>query len=282
MQANKDRACQAPFVIGPGVKFDIVRPMRTLCCLMLLFFMIGARADATFVAVASNLTQAVDEINTAFYLDKGMKIELTFGSSGNFARQIIQGAPFKVFISADKKYIDFIERHGVHPGVVKEWALGRIGLYIPDESQIPPTTLAGVLRHLQYGDFRKMVIANPEHAPYGLAAAQALKSAGLWAIGQNKLLLGENAAQAMQFCTSGNVDLCIIPTSFLALDPFLNNGNSYVIPEAWHRPVRHYVALLAHADPASAEFLDYLLSRPANMILTKYGYRLPETWTGRP
>jgi len=239
--------------------------------------MTGTRADSTIVAVASNLTQALTEINTAFYRDKGMKVELTFGSSGNFARQIIQGAPFKIFISADKRYIDFIKHHGVDPGDVKEFALGRISLYIPDTSQIKtPKTFRDALKFLHYGDFRKMAIANPEHAPYGLAAEQALQSAGLWAMRQNKLLMGENAAQAMQFCTSGNVDMCIIPTSFLTLDKFSNDGRSYMIPETWHQPVKQYVALFTYADHVSSVFSDYLFSRSANTILKKYGYSLPE------
>ena len=256
---------------------DIMRCMQRLLYLFLLLCFQEVHSETVIVAVASNLTHTVTQVSLAFNRDKGGQAALTFGSSGNFARQIVQGAPYEVFISAGKKYIDFIGNNGREISRIKGFAYGRLSLYIPETSKIKsPTTLGKALKSLQYGNFRKMAIANPEHAPYGSAAEEALKSAGLWAIKRDKLLLGENAAQAMQFCVSGSVDACIIPDSFLILKQFSRKGTSFLIPQTWHQPITQYIALLDEDDEASSLFFNYLLSDAAGHILKKHGYILPD------
>lgn len=249
--------------------------MRRLFYLAVLLWFPGAHAQSMNVAVASNLTHTVTEISQAFFLDEGKKVNLTFGSSGNFARQIIQGAPYNVFISAGKKYVDFIRDNGREINGSKALVHGRLSLYIPEASKLErPATLSGALKTLQFGDFRRMAIANPEHAPYGLAAREALINAGIWVVGRKKLLLGENAAQAMQFCLSGSVDLCIVPDSFLALEQFSGKGNSFLIPQNWHSPVTQYAVLLDDKDEQGARYFKYLSSAPSGDIFRKYGYAL--------
>ena len=251
--------------------------MRKLFYLLPLFCFQEAHPEAVNVAVASNLTHTITEVSQAFKRDEGNKVNLTFGSSGNFARQIVQGAPYKVFVSAGKKYVDFIRDNGREINSFKALAHGRLSLYIPETSIIKsPTTLAEALKALQYGDFRKMSIANPEHAPYGSAAREALKSAGVWVVSRNKLLLGENAAQAMQFCVSGSVDLCIIPSSFLTLEQFSGKGINFPIPEGWHQPITQYAVLLDRDNENGALFFDYLSSSSSGTIFKKYGYALPD------
>ena len=251
--------------------------MRKLYCLLALLFFQDAYPETVNIAVASNLTHTITEISETYFREEGEKVNLTFGSSGNFARQIIQGAPYGVFISAGKKYVDFIRANGRELSDIKTLVHGRLSLYIPETSKLKqPATLADVLKVLQYGDFRRMAIANPEHAPYGQAAREALTSAGVWVVNHKKLLLGENAAQTMQFCLSGSIDLCIIPNSFLALKLLSGKGSSFPIPQNWHQPVTQYAVLLDNNDEQGVRYFNYLSSGPSGAIFEKYGYTLAE------
>ena len=251
--------------------------MRKLYCLLALLCSQSAYPETVNIAVASNLAHTVSEISETFFREEGKKVNLTFGSSGNFARQIVQGAPYGVFISAGKKYVDFIHANGREISDFKTLVHGRLSLYIPETSKLKqPTTLADVLKTLQYGDFRRMAIANPEHAPYGQAAREALTSAGVWVVNHKKLLLGENAAQTMQFCLSGSIDLCIIPNSFLALKLLSGKGSSFPIPQSWHQPITQYAVLLTDHDEQGVRYFNYLSSEPSAAIFEKYGYTLAE------
>lgn len=252
--------------------------MRRALPLCLLLCCQEVHAETTLVAAASNLTHAMTEINLAFEQEHGRKVALSFGSSGSFLWQLVFGAPYKIFISAGEPYINRLQRtrRWQTHSQVREFAHGRLSLHLPEASKIGhPATLNEALNALKYGAFRKMAIANPSHAPYGKAAEQALRNAGLWAVKRDKLLLGENAAQAMQFCLSGSVDACLVPSSFLKVKRFGARGASFPIPPAWHEPIVQYRALLDGENEASRLFFDYLSSPAAAAILQKYGYGLP-------
>ena len=247
--------------------------MRTLICLLALLCAQQARPEALNIAVASNLTHTITEISEMFERDGGNRVSLTFGSSGNFARQIVQGAPYRVFISADRQYLDFIGANSKRLGASKALVYGRLSLYVPDTARLTGlTTRADALRTLRYSDYRRMSIANPEHAPYGKAAREALVNAGVWNLNEKKLLLGENAAQAMQFCLSGSVDLCIIPSSFLRLAQVANKGSSFQLPADWHAPISQHAVLLNGDDVQARRYYDYLSSRSSAAVFRKYGY----------
>ncbi len=249
--------------------------MRKLLCLPLLLWLQSAPAQPLNIAVASNLTHTITEVSEAFSQNSNARVNLTFGSSGNFARQIIQGAPYQVFISAGKKYVDFIEENGARIVAAKMLVYGHLSLYVPEVSKLQrPATLAEALKKLQYGEYRKMSIANPEHAPYGQAAREALINAGVWVFNQKKLLLGENAAQAMQFCLSGSVDLCIIPDSFLALEQFSGRGLDFPLPQNWYSAIAQYAVLLDSKDEQGARYFDYLSSASSADIFRKHGYTI--------
>ena len=251
--------------------------MRKLFYLAVLLWFPGAHGQSMNVAVASNLTHTITEIGKAFFRDEGEKVNLTFGSSGNFARQIVQGAPYQVFISAGEKYVDFIRDNGREISDFKPLVHGRLSLYIPETSKLEQqATLADALKTMQYGDFRRMAIANPEHAPYGQAARAALVNAGVWVFSRKKLLVGENAAQAMQFCLSGSVDLCIIPGSFLTLEQFSGKGNGFMIPQNWHPPITQYAVLLDGNDEQGVHYFNYLSSASSRAVFKKYGYTVIE------
>jgi molybdate transport system substrate-binding protein len=232
--------------------------------------------DAPLIAAASDIQFALDEIADRFTADTGQPVSLTFGSSGNFARQIQQGAPFELYFSADE---DFVFRladagHTRDRGVL--YAVGRIVLFTPHGSPLNPDEgLGNIGAALEAGTIRRFAIANPEHAPYGRAAEQALRRFGLWARLRPHIVLGENVTQAAQFAITGNSQGGIIAYS-LALAPSVRErGRFALIPEDAHDPLRQRMVLTRRATPAAEKFYDYIQAEPARQILYRYGFVLP-------
>jgi molybdate transport system substrate-binding protein len=235
--------------------------------------------DVPLFAAASNMMQVMTEILDQYQHEHGAgEINMVFGSSGNFARQIIQGAPFELFLSANKKYVDVLIQDNKHVSAFQEFAQGRIGYFIPAGSLLSgKKNLKEINQSLINGEYRRIAIANPDFAPYGAAARQSLQTAGLWAIKKEKLLSGENIAQAMQYTLAGGVDIGIVPQSFAVLAEIREQGDFFLIPQDWHEPIIEYLVLLRHATPESRAFYQYLLSGKAKPILEKYGYRAGTT-----
>jgi molybdate transport system substrate-binding protein len=236
-----------------------------------------ASATAPLVAAASDLQFALDEIVARFRRDTGIAPRVTYGSSGNFTRQIEQGAPFELFLSADEAYVDRLAARGLTQGDGALYAIGRIVLFAPHGSTLlPDPELKNLAARLASGEAGRLAIANPEHAPYGRAAQEALRSLGLWESVQPKLLLGENVAQAAQFASSGNADGGIIAYS-LALSPTLRDRGTFVLlPESLHAPLRQRMVLTKGASPDAARLYEYLRSPAGRAILRQYGFALPE------
>ena len=232
----------------------------------------GVRAeDIPLVAAASNLSHALDEIVAAYQAETHAPVRMSFGSSGNFTRQILQGAPFHLFLSADQKYLDMLRTEG-HPVLASSiLARGRIGFFLPRGSGLAGMDMKAIQQALQHGQYRRIALANPDFAPYGVAAMQALQSAGVWVLEEEKLLLGESAAQAMQFSLSGGVDLGVIPSSYAGLPEIAAKGEFLPIPETWHQPLLQYRVLLIDSA-AGRRFYEYLGSGTALGILQKYSY----------
>jgi len=246
---------------------------RLLLYLLFLASPPAMAADQPLVAVASNLTQALTEIADHYKQSSGSRIKLSFGSSGNFSRQILQGAPYQIFISADKSNVDFLIANGKQPLRNKAYAQGQIGFFIPKGSRLSGTTdLQGVIEAIEFDNYNRLALANPEVAPYGVAAEQALASAGVWIINRHKLLIGENIAQTVQFSLSGGVDIGIVPASSAIQPEVRGHGNFIPIPVDWHQPIQQYLVLLSDTNPSATRFFDYLLDRESQAILIKYGY----------
>lgn len=241
--------------------------------LLCLFSNFSLATDKLLVAVASNMSYPVTDIATSFRQETETLAKLTFGSSGNFARQIIQGAPFKLFLSADKRSVDLLKENGLIILSDVKYARGRIGFFIPNGSPMfDSENLHDVIKLLIYGDYKRLAIANPDHAPYGLAAQQALQSAGLWVMEKKRLLLAENAAQAMQITLSGNVDVGIIPASFIHLLAIKDKGKFLLIPEQWHQPLQQHLVLLEGANNTEKQFFEYMQNERSDSIVQNYGY----------
>jgi molybdate transport system substrate-binding protein len=234
-------------------------------------------ADAPPIAVAANLQVAMEEIAAAFEADTGEHLKLTFGSSGNFFRQIRQGAPFELFFSADEQYVRDLARDGITRDKGTLYGIGRIVLVVPRSGS--PLKADGSLGDLKAaiaeGRVKRFAIASPEHAPYGLAAKQALQHEGLWEPLQSHIVFGENVSQTALFATSGNAEGGIIAYS-LALSPNVTKiADHALIPAEWHAPLNQRMVLLEDAGPVAERFYTYVQTAPARAIFRKYGYVLP-------
>lgn len=256
--------------------FGLRKPLRALL-LMCSLVPIMSLAETANVAAASNMQFALQEIAARYQKDSGHSLRLVFGSSGNLYRQISQGAPFQLFLSADEAYVQQLAAAGktLDEGVL--YGLGRIALMAPKGSSLTlGGELQGLTAALAEGQIKKFAIANPEHAPYGRAAEQALQHAGLWDALQGKLVLGENIAQAAQFATSGNAQGGMVAYSLALAPGVAERGEFVLIPSAWHQPLRQRMVLLKGASASAQAFYQYLQQPAARAIMTKYGFDMPE------
>lgn len=243
-------------------------------CVLLSLCVAQAQDKPPIIAAASDLQFALTEVTARFHADTGRKVTLNFGSSGNFARQIQQGAPFELFMSADEDFVFRLADAGLTRDRGALYAIGRIVLFVPKGSDL---ALDAQLRGLRagWGGVRKFAIANPEHAPYGRAAREALLALGLWDLVQPKLVLGENIAQTAQFVTTRSAEAGIIALSLAIAPQLQRQGTHLLLPQTLHAPLRQRMVLTARAGDTAAEFYRYLQQPAARAILTQYGFTLP-------
>ncbi|MBD3787962.1 MAG: molybdate ABC transporter substrate-binding protein [Sphingomonadales bacterium] len=236
-----------------------------------------AQDDAPVVAAASDLQFAVKEIAEAFKTETGKEVKLAFGSTGNFARQIREGAPFQMFMAADEKFVKQLAADGFTRDEGALYAEGRVVVMVPHGSALKPDeAMDNLAAMLDAGTITRFAIANPEHAPYGLRAQEALQHRGLWDKIQPHLVLGENVSQTAQFALSGNAEGGIIAYS-LALAPEVKvQGEFALIPADWHDPLLQRMVLLKNAGPVAEAFYAYMSTPAARAIMERYGFVLPK------
>jgi molybdate transport system substrate-binding protein len=228
------------------------------------------------VAAASDLKFAIEEIASEFEKQTGHKLRLIFGSSGNFYSQLLQGAPFHLFMSADEVFIFKLASANKTVDQGKLYAFGRIGLMVPKGSTIKADAqLEGIATALKSGNIKRFSIANPAHAPYGMRAKEALQHAGLWSKIEPLLVLGENVSQAAQFATSGSTQGGIIAYSLALAPQVARLGDFALIPENWHTPLAQRMVLMRDAPEGARAFYDYLSTPAAQRIMMKYGFTMP-------
>jgi molybdate transport system substrate-binding protein len=242
----------------------------------LLFAPSAVAQKAPPVAAASDLSFALREVADRFARERGQSVEPVFGSSGTLTRQIRNGAPFEMFLSADEAFVDELAKAGLTRDRGTLYAVGRIVLFAPAGSALSPKEgLDGLARLLAADRVPRFAIANPEHAPYGRAAEAALRKRGIWSDLQPRLVFGENVSQAAQFATTGNAVGGIIAYS-LALAPNLRDRGSFaLIPDADHAPLRQRTVLLKRAGPIAERFYQYVQQPPARAIFERHGFTLP-------
>ena len=234
-----------------------------------------ARGQAVRVAAAADLKFAMTELATQFEKQNGTKLDVTYGSSGNFLTQIQNGAPFDLFFSADSDYPKKLEAAGLtEPGTLREYAIGRIVIWTPSESGINPAK--DDWQCLLDPRVKKIAIANPEHAPYGRAALAAIKKSGIYEQVKAKLVYGENISQATEFVQSGNAQVGIVALS-LAVSPAMKNGNRWEIPPDSYPPLKQAAVLLKASKnkDASRLFLDFVSGTQGQEILKRFGFTAP-------
>lgn len=250
------------------------------CCVVLLapiaFATWAAAQPVATVAAAADLKFALEEIAGDFERETGQRVRLVFGSSGNLSSQILQGAPFHLFMSADESFVFRLADAGRTVDRGRLYARGRVGIIVPHGSPLRADGSLGDLdAALRDGRVKRFAIANPEHAPYGMRAREALERAGLWEAIVPKLVYGENVSQAAQFATSGSAQGGIVALS-LAMAPAVGSlGEFALIPESWHTPLAQRMVLVTNAPPSARGFYDYMTTPKARKIMERYGFVLP-------
>ncbi len=235
-------------------------------------------ADMPIVAAASDLQYALTEAARAFTDRSGRSVKLSFGSSGNLSRQIVQGAPFEVFFSADESFVQDLSRRGMTEGDGALYAVGRLAVFAAAGSPVKADPeLHDLVAAEADGRLLKLALANPEHAPYGRAAREVLIHKGLWSRMQTRLVLGENVSQAAQFVLSGSAQAGLIAYSLVLSESVGKRGSYALIPQEWHQPLRQRMVLIKRAGPAAREFFGFIQTPPARDIFARYGFAIPKS-----
>jgi molybdate transport system substrate-binding protein len=228
------------------------------------------------IAAASDLNAALGDLIAGFKGSHGIDVSVSYGSSGTFYAQLLNHAPFDIFLSADVAYPRQLARQGLTvPATEFTYATGRIVLWIPTSSMLDIAT--GGLQTLTSDSVVHVAIANPEHAPYGRAAVAALTHAGVYDRVRPKLVFGENVAQAMQFVASGAADAGIVALSLALAPASRDKGRWFEIPPAAYPAIEQGGVILqwaADVDAAKA-LRTYIMSAPAQTILKQYGFSIP-------
>jgi molybdate transport system substrate-binding protein len=250
-------------------------PRRGAAALALLLLAAGCGGEQAgasgeiVVAAASDLAAAMPELAAAFQEATGTRVVATLGSTGQLASQLQQGAPVDVFLSADATWVDRLEAAGrLLPGTRGVYAYGYLVLQAGRREDPPPTVAS-----LRDAAWARIALANPEHAPYGRAARQALERAGIYDAVADRLVLGENVRQAVQFAEVGAVDAAI--TSLSLMDSARHRWHA--IPQELHDPLEQTAAVVAGSrnPDAAASFIAFLRGEQGRAILQRHRFGVP-------
>ncbi|MBU3575993.1 molybdate ABC transporter substrate-binding protein [Polynucleobacter sp. UK-Mo-2m-Kol15] len=248
-------------------------PIKQILLAFLALYVSASLAQkAPTVAAASDLKFALEEIAANYKADKGQEVRLVFGSSGVLWQQVKNGAPFGLLMSADEAYIDDLYKNGLTVDQGSLYAIGRIVLL---QKKGSPIKLSADQQSLIQAikEAKKIAIANPEHAPYGMAAKEYLINIGAWDLAQPKLVFGENISQATMFALTGAADFAISALS-LAMAPQVQSA--YVlIPSNLHKPLRQKMALIKNNTTSAKDFYLYLQESKSKEIMGRYGFIAP-------
>ena len=228
------------------------------------------RQTTLTVSAAADLTPAFREIGMLFEEETGTKVAFNFGSTGQLTQQIEQGAPVDLLAAANLSFIEELERKGlIIPETKALYAQGRLTIWTRKDSALRIDRI----EDLAGSDVKRVAIANPAHAPYGMAAREALKRAGIWEAVSPKLVFGENISQTLQFAESGNVDAAIVALS-LSIN---SNGNWKLVPIELHNPLNQTLAVIKGAkdEAAARKFAAFINGPEGRGVMRRYGFVLP-------
>ena len=247
----------------------------TLIVVCQFFFLNEAIADEIKIAVASNFYPTMKELVTHFESitpnsDTTNNIVLISGSSGKHYAQILNGAPFDLFFSADKLRPNMLEKEDVFNNQSRfTYALGKLALWSPFNEYVDSDGQV-----LYTDDFRFLAIANPKIAPYGVASKETLTSMNLWQDMEAKLVRGENIAQTFQFAKSGNAKLGFVSYSQILSLNSSSEGSYWLVPQDMYQPIEQQAILLKDSS-LGKDFLSFIKSNEALDIIKRNGYDLP-------
>lgn len=230
------------------------------------------------IAAAADLSSALAEIGKNFENKTGVKIKLSFGASGAITQQIHNGAPFDIFFSADMDYPGQLIKAGeADSSSLDQYAVGKLVLWVPSDSPLDVEHKG--MEILLDPSVKKISVANPQHAPYGRAAAAALKHAELYDRVSDRLVLGENISQAAQFVESGNAQAGFVALAHAVAPAMRGKGKYWVVPADYYPPLEQGAVVLSHSlhKKEAASFLDYVKSKDAAEVLRNYGFTLPQS-----
>lgn len=248
----------------------------TLAALALFLPTLTAAQDVPNIAVAANMSTAMPAIVEAFTQASGRSVKIAYGASGNFRRQIAQGAPFQLFLSADEAFAEALAKEGHAENAGAVYAVGRLAFFVPRGS---PVLIDNKLKDLSAaaadGRLKRLAIANPELAPYGRAAREVLGHLGVWDAVKGKLVLGENVGQTARFLATGESQAGFIPLALAAGPEMKARGAWATVPESWHTPLRQRMVLIKGAGDTARRFHDFMLGPQAQALLRQHGYAAP-------
>ena len=244
---------------------------------------IPASAEKASVAVAANFTAPARDLAQAFTHSTGHEVVLSFGSTGKLFAQITHGAPFDVFLAADRERPKRAEQEGLMvQGSRFTYAQGKIVLWSRDKNALNPKGTPLDLRVIIESDaITRLAIANPKIAPYGRAAMETLTRLGVYENVKGKIVQGENIAQTYQFAYTGNAELAIISMSQITLN---ESGSHWIVPSDFYTPLDQQAVLLNRGadNKAANAFVDFLKSNEAAVIIEKFGYTIKQNQNVTP
>lgn len=230
----------------------------------------GGDEEVVRVAAAASLRYALPEVTEGFTAaHPGVPVEISYGSSGALQQQVVQGAPYGLFLAADRSYPQALVDTGVIPAAeVFTYARGRLVVWAGDGSPVDP---AGGIEAVTQAD--RIAIANPAHAPYGQAAVAALREAGLYEQVADRLVHGDSVAQAAEFVASGNAEVGLVAMSQVQAPVLRDVGRWHEVPQELFPPIEHAGTVLPAGGAAADALRDYLLSPSGQEILAGHGFQ---------
>jgi molybdate transport system substrate-binding protein len=248
---------------------------KSLLVLLTLLSGLGVRlcaAQEITVAAAADLQFVMQEVGARFQQESGKTVKLIYGSSGNFAQQLQNGAPFDMFFSANLDYPKQLETAGLtEPGTFYQYAIGKIVVWVPNDSKLD---VSSGLKALLDPSIKKIAIANPQHAPYGKAAVAAMQKENIYDQVKDKFVLGENISQTASFVASGSADIGIIALS-LALSPNMKDKGRYTeVPVGDYPAIEQACVIMRSSKNKSAaeQFQKFIQTSTIKELFQKYGF----------
>lgn len=254
-----------------GLLWGLPRSRVVLSLLLALALAAPAAGEEAVVAVAANFMEVAERLEADFERASGHSLTFVAGSTGKLYAQIASGAPFDVFLSADRERPERLEKEGLAvAGSRFTYAVGRLTLWSREPGRVGGDGPATLRR----GKFRLLAIANPALAPYGAAAQQTLENLGLWERFEGRIVMGETIGQAHGMVASGNAELGFVALSSVLSPRNPRQGSRWDVPSRLHAPIRQDAVLLARAagNPAARGFLDFLRGARAETVIASYGY----------